>query len=103
MCKYRLHPLSVMISFHLCGNSEKSTVAVAFYHKVLGERIPFLIVLSLSAYLDECYLPAAYQKKWVVVIMISLQHGLKKHGKKKKKKKTSFVLTQEEEEAACHL
>lgn len=87
MCKYRLHPLSVMISFHLCGNSEKSTVAVAFYHKVLGERIPFLIVLSLSAYLDECYLPAAYQKKWVVVIMISLQHGLKKHGKKKKKKK----------------
>lgn len=46
--------------------------ATAFYHKALGEKDTFSYhPFHFLAYLYWC----CYQKKWVVVMLISLQHG----------------------------
>lgn len=57
-------PSLVMIFFHLSGNSERSTVAIAFRGQVSGERIPFTFChpSHFLACLYGCCLTAAYPK-----------------------------------------
>lgn len=79
----------VMISFHLSGNNEKcySILPQGVREKNTFPYHPFRFL--------ACLYWCCYQKKWVVVILISLQHGSSENPP------TSFVLTREEEEAPC--
>jgi hypothetical protein len=81
--KHRLHPLLVMVSFHLCGDSEKSRVAGAFCYRGSGKNTFSYHPFHFLAYHYGCSLPAAYQKTWVVLKLINLAHGLSKRKKKK--------------------
>lgn len=67
-------PSLVMIFFHLSGNSERSTVAIAFCGQVSGERIPFTFLSSLSLSglsLRMLSYSCLSEDKWVVVILIT--------------------------------
>lgn len=78
--KYRLHPLLVRISFHLFWQRrEKYSSCIALHRKGVGGKDTFSYqAFHFRACLHGCGLTAAYRQKWVVVILISPQHGLSK-------------------------